>query len=137
MTRIRSIPGDRSIGLALIVAGILPFLASPLLVGAHESGVLPTDCLFLIATGLPCPFCGGTRAFSLASAGNPEFLSFNAVWVFVALTAVVLGLFGAAGRSWLNPARPRRSGNSPVFIVVTLIGAGWIWALANAGTIAA
>lgn len=48
-------------------------------------------CPFREVTGLPCPLCGGTRAFALAAQGDPGFLDYGAVWVLVAVaTAVAL-----------------------------------------------
>ena len=50
-------------------------------------------CPFRALTGLPCPLCGGTRAFAWAARGDTGFLSYNGFWVFVAVALIVMGLF--------------------------------------------
>jgi len=77
-------------------------------------------CPFREVTGLPCPLCGGTRAFSLAVQGDPDFLEFGAVWVFVAVaTAVALiARLRIPWRAWPAAA-----------------AVAWAWALAHRDTI--
>jgi len=60
-------------------------------------------CPVLLATGLPCPFCGGLRAVSDLLAGQPlAALGSNAL-------AVVLVLVGLSGWiAWLAAALRRR-----------------------------
>ena len=43
-------------------------------------------------TGLPCPMCGATRAFTHVARGDATFLSYNAFWVLVAVAMIVAGV---------------------------------------------
>ena len=43
-------------------------------------------------TGLPCPLCGATRAFTHVARGDSAFLSYNAFWVLVAVAMIVAGV---------------------------------------------
>ncbi|MDQ2699858.1 MAG: DUF2752 domain-containing protein, partial [Actinomycetota bacterium] len=84
--------------------------------------------------GLPCPFCGGTRAFVYASSGDLGFLHYNGFWVITALATVLAGLLTVAarvdaGRIWTRMAV------SPQYPLTVLVVGGWIWALLNRGTI--
>lgn len=127
-------PSEASTGLLLFTAGLLPFAAG----AAANAGVgaesLPGTCLFRLATGLPCPFCGATRSFSFFSAGSWTFLSYNALWVFAALATVALGLLVMAGRVSLRGFWSQH-GKLPIHLTLTLLLAGWIWALINHGAI--
>jgi hypothetical protein len=50
-------------------------------------------CLFALATGRPCPTCGGTRAvIALARFDVATALASNAVVTIVALAVVVIGI---------------------------------------------
>ena len=134
--RLQRVPSSRLSGVLLAVAGGLPFALGPLLKGLGGSGALPAECLLRIAIGLPCPFCGATRAFSLAASGDPGFLSYNGLWVLVAAVAVAAGLFTALTRSRYRAAHSLRR-NDVIFAVAALMAAGWIWALVNRGLITA
>ena len=108
----------------LILAGAAPLAAGALMpVSALTDG--GTWCPFRAATGLPCPFCGATRAFVLAGHGDGRFLDYGAVWVAVAVAVMVAGLVWRrpAGR-WSWPA------------VAGVAAVAWMWALAHADTIA-
>jgi hypothetical protein len=109
----------------LSLVGALPLAAGAAVpVSALADG--GTWCPFRAATGLPCPFCGATRAFVLAGHGDARFLDYGAVWVLVAVALVVAGLVRrrpAAGR-WTWPA------------VAGVVAVAWAWALAHADTIA-
>ena len=92
-------------------------------------------CPFRALTGLPCPLCGGTRAFAWAARGDTGFLSYNGFWVFVAVALIVMGLFVLASRvrviAPLTRTRARAARADP-----GLLGAaGWAWALAERATI--
>ena len=122
----------RGEGIGLIVAGCLPFAAGALVSrdGAH---FLP-PCPFRTLTGLPCPLCGGTRAFAWAARGDSGFLHYNAFWVLVAVAMVFAGLLVlATGRQFLDDLTrtPRRT-----LLTFGLLGAaGWTYALVERATI--
>ena len=118
-------PSTTRLGALLLVLGAAPFVAGAALRGVDS----PRVCPFSLVTGAPCPLCGSTRSFSLASAGDPAFLQFNAVWVFVAAAAALAGaamlVLGARGKrrvpavsaGWLWPA------------LLAVTAAAWVWAL--------
>jgi len=124
---------DNSIGLWLIVAGCFPFVVGALMAAADGTDRIPVTCLFRTMTGLPCPLCGGTRAFTYVASGNSKFLSYNAFWVFVAVAMIIAGFFVIFTRFSLQGFW--RRGRLPIYIVTTLLLSGWIWALVNRGTI--
>ena len=127
-------PGDVRTGLLLILAGILPFAAGLAYSAAVGGGLFSTVCPLLSFTGLPCPFCGSTRAFALATSGDLAFLEYNAFWVFAAAGFVVLGLTVIFTRFSLRGFWARRD-NLAVYLVVAAILAGWACALLNRGSI--
>ncbi len=110
---------------------------APFAVGAvisRDGVALMPPCPFRAITGLPCPLCGGTRAFAWAARGDTGFLSYNGFWVFVALAMIVAGLFVLATRVRVLDALMR----TPVrtFTLIGVLGAaGWAWALAERATI--
>lgn len=104
---------------SLIAVGVAPLVAGVLVpVDAALDGT--SLCPFRALSGLPCPFCGATRAFVLFGHGDGRWLDYGAVWVVVALAVVVAGLAG------------RRLRAGPVLAVATL---AWAWALTNSATI--
>ncbi|MFW6118755.1 MAG: DUF2752 domain-containing protein [Planctomycetota bacterium] len=67
------------------------------------SAVLERICVWRAATGVPCPFCGGTRAVELAAHGEwTASLMMNPLGTLLVggggLAAVWLGLCAATGR---------------------------------------
>jgi hypothetical protein len=95
----------------------------------------PCPCLSL--TGVPCPFCGGTRAVALAAQGDAAFLDYGAGWVLLAAGLVLAAaVLLARGRSPAAVARGavRTPPRALATIALTLAGP-WAWALAHAGTI--
>ena len=91
-------------------------------------------CPFRTITGLPCPLCGGTRAFAWAARGDAGFLHYNAFWVFVAVAMVIAGtVVLLRGRPILDALvrTPARA----VTLLALLGGAGWVYALAERATI--
>jgi hypothetical protein len=130
---------DRStarLGAVLLALGAAPFAAAAAFDGLGMADA-PRICPFSLATGAPCPLCGSTRAYVLATQGDPAFLDFNAVWVVVAAAVALAGaallLAAAAGRRvlsarhgpWLRPA-----------VLLVVVGA-WAWALAHRDQIVA
>ena len=120
-------------GLGLVAAGCFPFAIGAL---ATRDGVeFMPPCPFRALTGLPCPLCGGTRAFAWAARGDSGFLHYNAFWVLIAVLMVLAGaVVLLRGRGFLDAlmATPRRA----VITLFVLGGLGWAYALAERATIA-
>ncbi len=114
---------DRRLGVLLLAAGCAPFAFGA---AAGEDGGLLPPCPFRAATGLPCPFCGATRAFALAVRGDSSWLSYNAVWVAVAAVVVLAGAAALAGA---------RLPRMRVAAAVLVVAVAWAYALAQRGTI--
>jgi hypothetical protein len=110
-------------GAWLLAGGCLPFAAGAVL---GEDGA-SVSCPFREATGLPCPFCGASRAFALAVRGDARFLDYNAVWVAVAALAIAVGL--------VNVARQRSLRVSAPAVIAVAMVLGWVCALAQRATI--
>jgi hypothetical protein len=118
--------------------------AAPLLAGAlipqSVIGDGPKLCLLREALGIPCPFCGATRAFIEFGHGSADWLTYNGYWVIVSLAVLLFSLLLiAATLTARGPGRlPEKIGGrvyssrlvTPlVLLAVTL--PGWIWAFAN------
>ncbi|MCI0657730.1 MAG: DUF2752 domain-containing protein [Acidobacteria bacterium] len=89
-----------------LVFGALAILcaaASAILLRIPEAR-LPASlhCPFLALTGLPCPTCGGTRAFAALAGGN----LWRALLLNPLVTVTVVGVFAAAaGSLWRRLTR--------------------------------
>jgi hypothetical protein len=78
----------------------------------------PFACPLLAITGIPCPFCGMTRAVVTAIHGHlGASLAFNPGGIVV----LVLALVAIVRPSWLRRIRP------PAWSLVAIIGALWLW----------
>jgi hypothetical protein len=99
-------------------------------------------CPFMEVTGIPCPLCGGTRAFVHAVQLDSSFLDYNAVWVFVAVAGAVIAAAAVALRQ-LSPERyvavrgalQRTSNLTWVGSTVIVFAIAWAWAIAHSSTI--
>lgn len=131
--------------LALIGAVAAAPLVAGALLPASSSGEGPALCLMRHAVGVPCPFCGATRAFIEFGHGSGEWISsYNGFWVLVSIAALALACFALLA-SWRSSRvarvvaeRLERLSQAPLAIpalMLLLIVPGWIWALTNRTTI--
>lgn len=77
-------PSDGYLGAAALAA-LAACAISPAAVGAG-----PIVCPFRLATGLPCPACGSTRAWVLAVHGDVAGAAAQNTWALALLGAVAL-----------------------------------------------
>lgn len=130
---------EARLGTVAVAVGAAPFIAG-LFVSAvgREAVAAPVPCPLRALAGIPCPFCGGTRAFELAATGEPAFLSYNAFWVVAAVVLLAAGVVAlaaaATGRAPLTAIVARVRGAPLVLTVVPLLSA-WVVALVNRGAI--
>ena len=122
-------------GLLVAGAAATPFIAGALLYepSGADLGGPAIACPFRVATGLPCPLCGSTRAIVLAGHGDLGFVDYNAVAVVVLAAAIVLGLAAVAGRR--AAALLSCLAAAPVRPLLVLAVVAWAWTLTHRGTI--
>ncbi len=114
-TRLQLLPGDlRPREIRLGAAALVGAAALWPVMPVHP----PLDCPLRATTGIPCPFCGMTRACVAAIHGNlAKSLAFNPGGIFVLALAAVL-LF--------RPALLRRI-SIPLWAAIAVIGLLWVW----------
>ena len=79
---------------------------------------IPTACPLRATTGIPCPFCGMSRAVSAAVHGHlTQSLSFNPGGIFIVLIAAAL----LVRPSFARTIRP------PTWAMVAVLGVLWLW----------
>jgi hypothetical protein len=123
---------NRRTGLLLVGAGLAPFAMGGLYAATGGDG-FESVCPFHDLTGLPCPLCGGTRAFGLAAQADPAFLHFNFFWVIAALILVLLGLATVFTRLSVKGFWSRA--RNPLALIAAALLLGWLTALVNQGHI--
>ena len=129
----------------LTAVSAAPFAVAGVVWSGHGGEVDGPEllCPFREATGIPCPLCGGVRAFALAAHGDTAFLDFNAPLVLMAACVLAFGL----ALTLVALARPRVAATTldrarsilvagwlPALVGVTAVL--WAWTLTHAGTIA-
>lgn len=114
----------RRTGLLVAAAAAVPFCLAPLTAGGPALA-----CPLLSVTGVPCPLCGGTRAFRAAAGGDLAFLTHNGWWVLLAVATFAGGLVVAVtGRAL---PRPRDRAWLATLVAGLLVGP-WVWAASAA-----
>jgi hypothetical protein len=104
----------RSRDVRIVTGGLIAASA----VWPRFGGHFPTTCPLRAATGVPCPFCGMTRACVAAVHGHlARSIVFNPAGVLVIVAAVVL---------LVRPALVRRI-RFPVWLAPGALGALWVW----------
>jgi len=78
----------------------------------------PLVCPLRMATGIPCPFCGLTRACIAAAHGHlGTSLAFNPAGVVIVIAAIA----ALVRPQWLTRLR------GPAWAVIAALGALWVW----------
>lgn len=138
-------PRWRSTRIALVGATAAAPLLAGALIPADLAAEGPQTCLTRSLLGVPCPFCGATRAFVAFGHGDPAwFHSYNGFWVLVSIAALLLAVI-LVTTSVLGP-RSRQSIDDRLagifgarvalpLMLALLVIPGWIWALTNQSTI--
>ena len=78
----------------------------------------PIACPLRAVTGIPCPFCGMTRAVVAAVHGHVgASLAFNPGGILV----LALAVFTIVRPAWLARVR------APIWMLLAIFGALWVW----------
>ena len=108
-TAARERRGPRLAAAALVTAAV----AYPL------APFVPSVCPLRATTGVPCPFCGMTRAVVAAVHGHiGQSLAFNPGGIVVLLVAVIL---------LVRPGAIARIRRPPLWALWAVLGALWLW----------
>ena len=110
--------------------GGVAILGGDVLIGAVDTSGGRILCPFRLATGLDCPFCGGTRAtHSFLNAEIGRAFDHNVLVAFLVPVALVIGVLllwrGITGRGWRLPMPSRN-----VWIAFGIITVAF-WVLRN------
>ncbi|MCS6770660.1 MAG: DUF2752 domain-containing protein [Kiritimatiellae bacterium] len=90
---------------------------------------LPTPCLFFRLTGQPCPFCGMSRAFFSAGAGDwVTALGWSPLGALLYPAVVALMLLGTA-RAFEKSPKPMRISGAVWIAIGAAVAANWIYLL--------
>jgi hypothetical protein len=108
------LPAGRDRDVRLAAAGALGVAALWPLMPVHP----PFACPLRAATGIPCPFCGLTRAVTAAAHGDiASSLSYNPIGLLVVVAVVVAIVWPAL----LRRIRP------PTWTLWAGLGVLWLW----------
>lgn len=115
-------------GLLLVLAGVLVVVFLP------RGGATPRDCPLRTLAGIPCPFCGGTRAVAAVASGEVvEAVRFNPMVVAGLMLVMSLGAVAVLAphrvQTW---ARSLTCQSRPAGIAaVALLILNWIYLIAS------
>jgi hypothetical protein len=88
----------------------------------------PLACPLRAATGIPCAFCGMTRAVTAAVHGDlGASLRYNPGGILLVVAAVLLLAYPVVAPSWRNRLSTLRV---PVPVIIATFGALWVWNIA-------
>lgn len=109
-----------------VSAIVLPTLTGGgLLIG---TGVVSLPCWFRLATGMACPFCGGSRMVGALLHGDlSSAFHFNAFALVVVLPTVLAVLAAMVARDLGSRARPWPSGRRGIMLAGALVAVGLLW----------
>jgi hypothetical protein len=139
------LPGRTQTRLALIGGAAAAPLVAGALIPDDAVGNGPQLCLMRSAFGIPCPFCGGTRAFIEFGHGDSAwFHNFNGFWVIVSIAALLFATIALLA-TWRS-SRAAKAVESRLdrllamqyaipLLLILLAVPGWIWAMTNRSTI--
>jgi len=119
--------------IALAILVIARFLLPAVWAAPQSAAFMPRACVLKMTTGIPCPFCGGTRAVvHAAHARWRQSLLANPLGVVVvvggSVVGVWLGLCAATGRGLGLGAVGRFLGRrSTLRALWVLLAALWVW----------
>lgn len=118
---------------ALAILVIARFLLPAVWAAPQSATFMPRACVLKMTTGVPCPFCGGTRAVvHAAHARWRQSLLANPLGIVVVVGGSVVGVWlvlcAASGRDLALGAVGRFLGRRPTLRALwVLLAALWVW----------